>query len=327
MDSLVFRCPGCQQPFQVLAQQAGQMVRCPGCEDTVQIPTASPPSPSPPEVTQQPSALKVNLKEESKVKSDAGTKAEEVQAYECPKCEKPFGILPSMLGSEMACPHCEKTVFLKPTPNATSPPVVPSPPTVKSRTKPKVPAKEQAAAEVVKPKPKPKHKLKSKPKQKLEVTGRAESKGKPEPNTTEPPAAPQRNTVTSSSPVVADQREADDVAAEANETRDVDESAEAAVAAFVPQPVDHLLPPKFAAVDPAFFYRRHQDGSQVLLPNEDGSVEVVDNRIVRIEHNGKTYDLVSSPEYDRIQKAVVNNLLAVLICGLLIAIVMTLLNG
>lgn len=40
MDSLVFRCPGCQQPFQVLAEQAGQMVRCPGCEDTVKIPAA-----------------------------------------------------------------------------------------------------------------------------------------------------------------------------------------------------------------------------------------------------------------------------------------------
>ena len=96
---------------------------------------------------------------------------------------------------------------------------------------------------------------------------------------------------------------------------------------FTPQPVDHLLPPKFSAVDPAFFYRRHQDGSQVLLPSEDGNLKVVDNRIVRIEHNGQIYELISSPEYDRIQKTIVNNLLAVIICGLLIAIVMTLLNG
>ena len=45
MDSLVFRCPGCQQPFQVLAEQAGQMVRCPGCEDPVKIPAAEAPQP------------------------------------------------------------------------------------------------------------------------------------------------------------------------------------------------------------------------------------------------------------------------------------------
>lgn len=96
---------------------------------------------------------------------------------------------------------------------------------------------------------------------------------------------------------------------------------------FTPQPVDHLLPPRFSAVDPAFFYRRHQDGSQVLLPSEDGSLKVVDNRIVRIEHNGQIYELISSPRYERIQRMVVTNVLAVIICGLLIAIVMTLLNG
>ena len=109
----------------------------------------------------------------------------------------------------------------------------------------------------------------------------------------------------------------------------VDSAADLATAVatvFTPQPVDHLLPPKFQAVDPAFFYRRHQDGSQVLLPGEDGSVNVVDNRIVRIEHNGQTYELISSPRYDRIQKSIVTNLMAVVICGLVIAIVMTLLN-
>ena len=108
MDSLVFRCPGCQQPFQVLAEQAGQMVRCPSCEEPVQIPAASPPAPPAPKPPAAPTSAASTKAEEAK-------EAEKAEPYDCPQCEKPFGIYPSMYGSEMACPHCQQIVSLKKT--------------------------------------------------------------------------------------------------------------------------------------------------------------------------------------------------------------------
>ena len=334
MDSLVFRCPGCQQPFQVLAEQAGQIVRCPRCEDTVQIPAASPskteavtPSESPPKQREN----KAQSKADPAAKSEQ--KSEEVQAYGCPQCAKPFGIYPSMFGSEMACPHCQQTVLLQP--KAKSSPAVASSPAVKS--KPKPPPKPKSP-----PKPMSKAPVKSKPlpetadqKPKIKPPVSAEQSSQP-PKSTRPSVSalddqgvePTTSDL-SPSPVVADlgEQTAFDSTGQKTGTELIDGPVEAPVVAFVAQPVDHLLPPKFGAVDPAFFYRRHQDGSQVLLPSEDGSLKVVNNRIVKIEHNGQIYELISSPRYERIQRMVVTNVLAVIICGLLIAIVMTLLNG
>lgn len=329
MDSLVFRCPGCQQPFQVLAEQAGQVVRCPGCEEPVQIPAAqasqtpvassnqSPPKPNTAEVQQS---------------SGAQAKEEEVQAYGCPACEKPFGIYASMYGSEMACPHCHQTIL------------------VQSKTEPSVEKTTQStasavASSVAKQKPPPKQKASPKKKPPVSqppVSAQKESKSpkanqptvapvEPQHGDSPPPAPPPNSAVADSSgestvaPTTLTKQT--EQIAQQNELQQTDEAADAPVVVFTPQPVDHLLPPKFSAVDPAFFYRRHQDGSQVLLPSADGSMKVVDNRIVKIEHNGQTYELISSPRYERIQRRVVTNVLAVIICGLLIAIVMTLLNG
>ena len=298
MDSLVFRCPGCQQPFQVLAEQAGQMVRCPGCEDPVKIPAAEAPQP--------PAAAT----KESSPKSDAETKTEEVQAYGCPKCEKPFGVYPSMFGSAMACPHCQQTILVQPQTQQTSKssPVVASPP---AKTKPEPKAKPPVTA-----------KQKSVPGEPVQPRVSPADVQNGDSESVEPPPS---SSVASAGveTTVAPTNEANLT----KQTEQSDEPAETPVVVFVPQPVDHLLPPKFSTVDPAFFYRRHQDGSQVLLPSEDGSLKVVDNRIVRIEHDGQVYELISSPKYDRMQRMIVTNVLAVIICGLLIAIVMTLLNG
>lgn len=323
MDSLVFRCPGCQQPFQVMAEQAGQVVRCPGCEEPVQIPgtqtsqnsvafsNESPPEPNTAEVQQS---------------AQAQAKAEEVLAHGCPECEKPFGIYASMYGSEMACPHCHQTILVQP---KTKPPVE------KAAKTPPPAAASSGAKQKQQPKKKPSV---SKP----PVSAQQESKP-PKPNQpivaplapprgdSPAPAQPQNSAVAGSSGgsfvAPTKQTEQTEEIAQQNELEQTDEMAGAPAVVFTPQPVDHLLPPKFSAVDPAFFYRRHQDGSQVLLPSADGSMKVVDNRIVKIEHNGQTYELISSPRYERVQRMVVTNVLAVIICGLLIAIVMTLLNG
>ena len=93
---------------------------------------------------------------------------------------------------------------------------------------------------------------------------------------------------------------------------------EEAVAVFEQQNVDHLLPPRFATLDPAFFYRRGNSTDQVLLPQADGGVQAVSNRIVTVVHNGQEYQLVSSPRYRRNLDIIVNSFL-ILIAAVLIA--------
>jgi DNA-directed RNA polymerase subunit RPC12/RpoP len=223
MNTLVFRCPQCQRPFQVLAEQVGLHVRCPGCEATVQIPESSP--------TASPS------------------------------------------------PTDGKLATLQ------------SPP---QQQKPKRKSKKS-----LKPNPTP--------------------KSNPDPS----------NQATLSPPKPSSNQDGakDDIHDFTNSRSPDLVTPQPAAKEFAPQPVDHLLPPKFGAIDPAVFYRRHQDGTQVLLPTEDGTAQVVNNRIVTIQHDGKTYQLVSSPQYDRFQKSILTNVLALVICALVIAIVMTLLSG
>lgn len=355
MDLQVFRCPGCQQPFQVRAQQAGQMVRCPSCEDAVQIPPAAT-APSVIPTTEEPRTNKTNADKTNADKSKASqtkasqskvnkskanqtgshapnavNNAEAVQPYDCPHCQKAFGIYRSMIGSQMVCPHCQKTVLLRsPVSQSTGDPsVAADPPPVGPQTstpnrQSKVPLKNQ-------PDIQPTVETPAAPATAKESKFTKPSKAKvtkvdPSAVPTETKTPAKVPDAVASPPKPAEHRSPESTT-EATVEATAEPSAEPSATVFQPQPVDHLLPPKFQAVDPSFFYRRHQDGSQVLLPGEDGKAQVVDNRIVRIEHNGQTYELVSSPRYDRIQKTIVTNLLAVIICGLVIAIVMTLLKG
>ena len=92
------------------------------------------------------------------------------------------------------------------------------------------------------------------------------------------------------------------------------------VAVFTPQSVDHLLPPRFATLDPAFFYRRGNSTDQVLLPQADGGVQAVSNRIVTIVHNGREHQLISSPRYRRNLNIIVNVVLMLIAAVLMVAI-------
>ncbi len=96
------------------------------------------------------------------------------------------------------------------------------------------------------------------------------------------------------------------------------ENVEPDLVVFQPQNVDHLLPPRFATLDPAFIYRRGASTDQVLLPDADGGVQAVSNRIVTIVHNGQEYQLISSPRYRRNLDIAVNAIL------ILIALLLTL---
>ena len=329
MNTMVFRCPGCMQPFQVMAEQAGQMVRCPGCQTTVQIPATAPapaapqaPAYVPPAPVEKPQEPDFNISKrsgggnqlpafqfppEENVQREPEKPAENAEPYDCPECRQAFGIYPSMIGTQMMCPHCEATVSLRP--KSERPAVsAPTPPQAPEKSQP---VKNETTSERSQPwksQSSPKQKKTSEPKTRTaDVTSHAQDEQQVE-----------KSQKDSGSEKVKLSR---------SERRKTSREPKTAPRPGQFRSVEDLLPPKFRALDPEFFYRRHQDGAQVMLPSSDGEVKVVDNRIVKIEHNGQTYELISSPEYDRVQKAIVTNVLAVLICGLVIAIVMTLLNG
>lgn len=95
MNFQVFGCPSCDQPFQVAAAQAGQIVQCPTCAQQVEIPSDAFGEPPPREPT-----------------TDAPA-----QIFACPNCQGQFGITPDMQGQQVGCPHCQ-TNFLIGTPES-----------------------------------------------------------------------------------------------------------------------------------------------------------------------------------------------------------------
>ena len=289
MSLQVFACPECTQPFQVDSSQAGQKVRCPGCNAVAEIPSpeaVQPQSPVEESPTEQPPA-------EDQGSSSAAA-SEKPQPFRCPSCSNVFGVLSSMFGSAMACPHCQQPVVIGP------------PPTEETPTPPVEQRPEQ-----------PPEKQKKRKRTQPEVQ-------QAPPKVPAPTSPPTPLSVSDSPPVIASINTVPDEETAAHEELPEDSSTEPmAPAIFEPQPVAHLLPPKFAAIDPAFFYRANRNGDQVLLPTADGSMKTVNNRIVTIVHNGQEYQLISSPRYRAIQNAVVNALLLLIAALLLFAIYWT----
>jgi hypothetical protein len=99
-----------------------------------------------------------------------------------------------------------------------------------------------------------------------------------------------------------------------------EEAVEPELVVFEPQNVDHLLPPRFATPDPAFIYRRGASTDQVLLPQADGGIQAVSNRVVTIVHEGQEYQLISSPRYRRNLDIAVNAILFLVAALLMLAL-------
>ena len=90
--------------------------------------------------------------------------------------------------------------------------------------------------------------------------------------------------------------------------------------------VEHLLPPRFLVADPDFVDRRIQKGSSqfVLLPDGKGGVKSIDENIIRIEHRGRTVELVALPPAEKRKRQRIVNLVFIAI-GILFLIVFFLL--
>ena len=293
MSLQVFACPECTQPFQVDSSQAGQKVRCPNCSCVTEIPTSDhspavhqPPSEQPP--SEQPPSEQ--------------PPSEQPQPFRCPSCSNVFGVLESMFGSTMACPHCQQAVIIGASTTAEEPPPTPPP---QQR-----PTKQQTTKQQTTKQPVAKRKRSSL------------QQGPPRSSPSDQPSM--QHAAADDTPVIDPTSIAPEGQPEENEDLSEGSPSETrAVGVFQPQPVSHLLPPKFEAIDPAFFYRVNRNGDQVLLPTADGSVKAVSNRIVTIVHNGQEYQLISSPRYRAIQNVVVNALLLFIAAVLLLAIYWT----
>ena len=99
-----------------------------------------------------------------------------------------------------------------------------------------------------------------------------------------------------------------------------DQAEEPEVDVFVPEDVDHLLPPTFTVPDPARMNRlsRTSGNESVLLPDGSGGLQAVDDRMVTIFHQGQEYQLVAMTPAQRRRRRLIHNLVAIVIGGLLL---------
>ena len=230
MNSLVLQCPLCSQPFQVLAEQAGQAVQCPSCHGTVKIPADLPTAPAAAQLS-------------SPDRNDA-------LVFGCPACEGQFGITEQMYGQQVSCPHCQSTVVIR------APDLTPQLPRIQV---PKISVDAEGIGE----------------RDATEEKIRAAALSGVSQIVIDPTAKP---------PLVTD----DEIDAD-------DDKPDSLVEQFVPENIDHLLPPRFDVLDPQRLAMRGRQSAdhQVILPDGQGGLKKVDDRIVRVKYGAEEIKLVS----------------------------------
>ena len=77
---------------------------------------------------------------------------------------------------------------------------------------------------------------------------------------------------------------------------------------------DDLLPPKFLVPD------IEADENAVVLPSADGGFQVVDKTAIRVMHEGRPVELVSLSPAELKRVRLIENLVALLIAGIMLAI-------
>ncbi len=321
----VFGCPGCQQPFQVEAQQAGQVVQCPACAIQVEIPanafeTASPPPSKP-------------------------------QVFACPACAGQFGITADMNGKRVGCPHCQTAVLIE-IPElivvSSETPVINTSAAKQSSTKTKAKSNPRWKKKVKDSKPSPELPVpglkdapdKPETSQTIQPKRRSESKAasdlvppltRPPLKTSSPAQVSTQGKKNSPAPIESQVVEAEVVDAEVipnsevpaaagteNESPEPDSCSEIEVEtpelANQPEPIDHLLPPLFNVLDPSRM--RGKAGTeqfQVVLPDGKGGMQQVDNRVVRVEHGGEKVSLVTMTQKEKSRRRLIQNIIAIVI--------------
>ena len=322
MSFQVFGCPSCQQPFQVASQQAGQVVQCPSCTQTIEIPAnsfeKSPPREPDPVV------------------------------FACPSCQGQFGVTVDMYGQHVGCPHCQTNVLVAPSggeqlvsePESFVPQIDTSTTRSKKRTKAKKNKPGPIDLEIERDlfAPSPKGETASKNPQIPAPPATPPSPKRP----TSPAAAPQNKRTKpptkthsgkSNTPPTQNQpveqvkagkqtptRQSAPPPSTGNQIKLTTESEKA-------RNIDHLLPPRFDVLDP----NRLSVGSgnrdfKILLPDGDGGAKQFDQRVMRVEHDGEQVALVSMTPEQRRRRRLIQNIIAIAIGIIIMAIAFTFLR-
>ena len=341
MSLKVFGCPGCQQPFQVGPEHAGQVVQCPACAQQVEIPSnafeSTPPATKP-------------------------------IVFQCPHCTGQFGVTAANDGQQVACPHCQKAVQIqltKPEPETTteSEEIVirstskaktnkkqnaedPSELFAPSSKKKKTPSKKKPQKSAKPPSnkrdpkrptdsnidrdkpssPSPKSgkdqpagnqsgsKQNTEQKQPLEMTRRAESsQTSPAPTQSTPTQSAEPTSPKSSTATVDEQPvfvQPDQEAESPNQ-----------------ESIAHLLPPKFDVLDPENLnFSSTNSQNKIVLPDGKGGTAQLDQRVLRVEHGGQQVSLVALTPQQKRRKRLIQNCVMIVIAIAVMAIAFSILG-
>lgn len=327
--SVVFQCPACTSSFRVAREHAGRLVECPNCKQKVLVPKdvgkLDSPTPHPKKAT----------------------------VKRCPSCDGEFRVADKHKHQPVACPHCGDTVSPGGKGRSSTDADMFAPghqsnpksdkPTIQVRTGKKKPGKKKAATKISLPQPpsvkppapeeptpqptlpkpvslpKPDLSQKRQPDPAAEQATPKPNQSKTPPKITEP-AAPTNKKKTATTPPKASETtqkhpsaEKDSTAEKPGTSETPDRSAASSVA--------HRLPPKFTAVDPGDMYAEARgEDHKVILPDGDGGFQRIDSRVVHVHRDGKKVQLYSAPKEKKERRRFLQNILAILIGILVLAV-------
>lgn len=349
MKFQVFGCPSCQQPFQVAETQSGQVVQCPACAQTVEIPAStfvevSPPlaesrvhdcpscggqfgvtvdmngqhvgcphchanvliqSPNSPQELEAPVIITDLAQSKKKKKKDqrwkSPAKPSGIKGGGASGVGKPKG------GSVGPVPKAGGTEGLKPASDNSGDP-----------TKQKQTGGQNIADDLLPPPQKP-----------VKTSSKEGSVDRDPPSKTDA-VRPRtdRNTKTPASATRTGIGDETCVDVEFGEDQDhepgvvVDSEASYPDEGEQPISIDHLLPPRFDVLDPLRMRPRNSGNDQykVFLPDGDGGTKLVDQRLVRVEHEGSQVSLRAMTEKEKQRRRWIQNLIAIVIGIIIMAI-------
>jgi hypothetical protein len=229
------------------------------------------------------------------------------QEFRCQHCREPFGVTPEMMGTTVACPHCNKSNLLR---SKTAP--VPPPPPNQSRPASPQPKRKSEAKPI--PREKGSDDLMPPPR-KREKRGSSDTSSKPAPppisrSDLQPPgsksdrsagdelmppkAPPQSKKKLGTSPHVPPKKRASEKKVPDKEPT----SAEQSTPGINPKQkltqqevIEQLLPPKFLVGQSAATARA--SAGMVLIPDSEGGYREVEASVATIEHGGRQIKLRS----------------------------------
>ncbi len=343
MSSVVLQCPICTKPFGVLPEQAGQVMKCPSCLQPVTIPneladanqTASPPppqSPSPGQLFACPACAQ----------SFGVTSQMYGQQVGCPHCQQTV-LIQSSTGTESGkskdvAPELPASQDLfapgyQPTQDSNPAPKKQAGKKRKSKTKSPSSSSQEKNADkteslAVKPPAfrQPKPTKSSTESSDRESKSKNDVKSKTNPN---PPKGMSSLSGPSITPILPPTVDATDVEKtrvdiHPDSSTDVDRQSHALLKDNEPtahqQKIAAMLPPRFDVEDPENLRFKTGIDNKVFLPDGEGGIQQVDQRVLRVQHDGQDVHLVSMSAEDRSRRRAFRNTMMIVI-GIIILVI------